>query len=342
MTIELGDLVTQQDAQRLADQVFGSANDCACAVIVDIAPLYEEIEIRSQVALFSDTDIQQRMRQVDQALQTATTDPDDFDVEAYLANYERYQLSLERGIRNQRQVLPRLISQQRDEGSINDRVENYGNRVLEVSRYYLAGTSAELKARGVDLNPNQQARLDQINTELAKDVYADKSLAATRGNDSYTPEVARRLGKLGAEPIVAPEPVDDFVYDERLAEFGIDEGTARLLADQGYDLTVTGAQVLVRRISSTGLTSFSVGLTRIGGAFLSPAISVLDSAAANGVANLQTRRNIDEYYRLTNDLELTIYLRQLLSEGRHTDVALKLAEKGYQYQNLVKLAGDKP
>ena len=333
LTIELGDLVTQQDAQRLADQVFGSANDCACAVIVDIAPLYEEVLIRAQVALFSNEAVQTRMSEVSQSLTEAVADNSSLKQSRYLASYERYQQSLDQTIRQQANLLPTILKEQQAEARLfsNDTAAAYGDLALGVSRSYLGGSRADLVDAGLTLSQEQLVTLDRINRSLAEDVYASTGLESVSVNADRVTEVRTRIAQIKPQA-----PDDDFVYDEELAEFGIDEATARKWAKDG----IKAVKLTKNIVEVTGAGSFKAFLTKTAGNILTLGLGFLDTSIASNTANLQTRLNIDKFFSETGDIDARVELQNLLSNGRYTEVVIKLSEYGYQYQNLLDMAGE--
>ena len=66
----------------------------------------------------------------------------------------------------------------------------------------------------------------------------------------------------------------------------------------------------------------------------------MDTSIASNTANLQTRLNIDKFFSETGDIDARVELQNLLSNGRYTEVVIKLSEYGYQYQNLLDMAGE--
>ena len=175
--------------------MFGSANDCACAVIVDIAPLYEEVLVRAQVALYSNPDVQSEMLKVGQELQKLDRSINVYDVDLYLSNYERYQLTITSTYRNQSDNTPRIVRDLQTTASTNV-AEEPGNIALGVSRYYLGGSNEDIAALGVTLNNSQQNQLETINASLVSNFIADETINSVSTDDALVNEVVKRLGEL--------------------------------------------------------------------------------------------------------------------------------------------------
>ena len=144
-------------------------------------------------------------------------------------------------------------------------------------------------------------------------------------NADRVTEVRTRIAQIKPQA-----PDDDFVYDEELAEFGIDEATARQWAKDG----IKAVKLTKNIVEVTGAGSFKVFLTKTAGNILTLGLGFLDIGLAEAALNVQSKRNIVEFEKQTGNVLVALELQNLLSQGRHTEMVIKMAEYDYEYRNI--------